>query len=102
MCLLSSANHGVLYVTMLTSPQVMTLLTKNEFIIGIMMVPLVLGTLIGSKLAGKIARPKATKLTPEQKAKLPVWDKKCDSVRHCTHCIHSLQHGPMLASQSVQ
>lgn len=101
MCLLSGANHGVLYVTMLTSPQVMTLLTKNEFIIGIMMVPLVLGTLIGSKLAGKIARPKATKLTPEQKAKLPVWDKKCDSVRYCAHCIHSPPHGPMLMSQSV-
>ena len=39
MCLLSGANHGVLYVTMITIPQIMSLLTSNEFIIGIMMCP---------------------------------------------------------------
>ena len=76
MCLLSGANHGALYVSFLTAPQVMVLLTDNQFIVGIMMIPCVIGTLVGSKLGGKIARPKSTALTSEQKAKLPVWDKK--------------------------
>ena len=64
---------------MITIPQIANLLTSNEFVIGSMMVPLVLGTLIGSKLAGKLARPKSQALTAEQKAATPRWERKCVS-----------------------
>ena len=39
MCLLGGVNHGVLYVTMITIPQIMALLTDDEFVIGLMVSP---------------------------------------------------------------
>ena len=103
MCLLGGVNHGVLYVTMITIPQIMALLTDDEFVIGLMvspkpqapsaaresrqeaiqnlrvglqMMPLVAGTLVGSKLAGKLARPVDQNPSEEERAKIPLWEKK--------------------------
>ena len=114
MCLLGGINHGVLYVTMITVPQIMVLLTDDEFVIGLMvspkpkrsprkvvrkrsktelgvgfqMMPLVAGTLVGSKLAGKLARPVDQNPSDEERAKIPLWEKKsflrtCKQAQQC-------------------
>ena len=78
LCVLSGVNHGLVYMPMVTLPQIMSLMTQNEFIIGAMMIPLVSGTIIGSKVAGKLARPVPKKLvegeTPPPTPKL--WNSK--------------------------
>ena len=63
-------------VTFITIPQIANLLTSNEFVIGLLMVPLVFGTLVGSKLAGKLARPKSQALTAEQRLTVPRWESR--------------------------
>ena len=40
------------------------------------MMPLVAGTLVGSKLAGKLARPVDQNPSEEERAKIPLWEKK--------------------------
>ena len=40
------------------------------------MMPLVAGTLVGSKLAGKLARPVDQNPSDEERAKIPLWEKK--------------------------
>ena len=75
LCLLSGANHGLVYLTLITIPKVSTVLTNNEFIIGMIMLPCVSGTLVGTKIAGKVARPR--KLTVANGSKC--WESNHDA-----------------------
>ena len=78
LCVLSGVNHGAIYMPMVSIPQIMSLVTENEFIIGAMMLPLTVGTLVGSKIAGRIARPVPPKLKPGEQPPPPTefWNRQ--------------------------
>ena len=66
---------GLIYAPAVLGPAIMSLLTNNEFVIGLMMLPVISGTIVGSKIAGKLAKPKRViPLTAAQKAARKTWD----------------------------
>jgi predicted MFS family arabinose efflux permease len=52
-CFLGALNHGLVYMVALLVPKIGALLTFNESVIGLFMVPVTCGTVMGSLLGGK-------------------------------------------------
>ena len=69
LCLVNGAVWGMLYLFFITYPMVFSMMTDNEFMIGVYMLPGICGTLVGAKIAGKLGRPKTApeKLTEKKK-----------------------------------
>ena len=64
----------MVYAPVISITALLSLMTTNEFLIGLMTLPLVAGTIVGSKIAGKTAKPRRVPLTDAQKDARKFWD----------------------------